>query len=276
MIKKNLRLMLVALSVTMLAGCGSTQASDAPAGTTSDTVAEASEAGKNSQSSSNGYYTVNSDGKYSYNTSKFDPKKFSGTIYLNNTAVKLPVTYESLAEKNIYVGSTEWFSSEEGYEASFAKKTVDAGSHRTDGLVYKAADADAVRCTNFGTLIIYNPSKEKASYDKCHIGRLDTSGMDINSTTKNACIMFYGEETGKKMYNGDRFTIDTAMELFGAPAVVDKSNVFLVYPYENYVIVVSNSYRDKADLIFIYSWDYFKKESEDLYNIVPSQYRYNH
>ena len=65
------------------------------------------------------------------------------------------------------------------------------------------------------------------------------------------------------------------MELCGAPAVVADGNR-LIYPYEDYVITFCNFNGDRADLIFIYSWVYFKDEADYDYEKIPVEYRYGH
>lgn len=284
MFKKNFRYGLVILSMMLLAGCGKKETNNSNtnvnnatlAGTNTEANAVAGEdnATDSAPVTSDAYYTVDKDGKYSYNTNLFDPAKFSGTIYVHDIAFQLPLDAEKLSAANIYIGEKDWFENEVGYEETAAKELIDAGDDdKYTDLIYKEADSPAENIKGYGTMILINPTDKELPVNQCQIGRYDTSLNGFSSMNEAAWKLFYGEDEGMKR-SSDSFNIDTVMELCGAPAAV--ANGMLIYPYEDYVIVFSNYNGDSADLIFIYSWDYFKDEVDSWYEAVPEEYRYGH
>lgn len=285
MFKKKLKFGLVVLSMMMLAGCGKKETTDsntnvnntASADTSVETnaVAEGNNATDSGATTSDAYYTVDKDGKYTYNTDLFDPEKFSGTVYVHNIAFQLPLDCETFAASNIYVGEKDWFEGELGYEGNAAKETIDAGDDdKHTGLIYKKADSAAEDVKGYGTMILFNPTDKELPVNQCQIGRYDTSLNGFSSMNEAAWKLFYGEEEGAKR-SADSFNIDTVMELCGAPAAVVYGNM-LIYPYENYVIIFSNFNGDRADMVYIYSWDYLQDEIDECYDAIPETYRYGH
>lgn len=224
-------------------------------------------------------YTVDKDGVYTFNTDLFDPEKFSGTIHIHNREVSLPLTHENLNAANIYVGSQEWFEDGEDYETHLAETIVEAGDdEKYYGLYYKVEGSAAEKVEGYGSMYLYNFGIEDIPMSECQIDRYDTSLNGNSSQNKAAWTIFYGEEEGtKRSENG--FDVDAVMEVLGAPAVSNGND--LIYPYEDYVIVVTRYYAENCDLVWICSWDYFLEEAYSHnvwkpFDEISEEYRYGH
>lgn len=298
MFQKKTRLALLLLSVMLLGGCGEKESTGNNAGAngageagsvveagavengeaTSDATEEISIAGGEASAE---YYTVDKDGVYTFHTELFDPEKFSGIIYIHDQVVSLPLTHENLNAANIYVGEREWFEDGTDYETHLAKTMVEAeDDEKYYDLFYKVEGSAVESVKDYGDMFMYNDSTEELPMSECKVGRYDTSLNGGSSQIEAAWKMFYGEEEGLKR-SENKFKVDAVMEILGAPAASHGS--FLVYPYEDYVILVSNYYAGNCDLVWIYSWEYFLEEhglgksyESDILGKIPEEYRYGH
>ena len=265
----------MALSFSVAAGCGdkttgkgqtnvteSTKASEAVTESTTSSVNLETEAStETSAVVSNEYYTVDANGKYTFETSKFDPDKYSQTIYVNGIEFALPLQYSELLENGIYAKIDEKNEyTEEGFVQMLSQTTIKPDDLRWDYGFSIYEDGVNKALEGFYGVTMYNPSDAVLPCSECQFGW-------IISDSGEASRKIFG------IPGNDSLTLDEIMKNFGAPAAASQvsSGNTLLYPYEGGILQFDVDKEGNVEAVGVLTWEYGLSVNY-IRDDIPSQY----
>lgn len=188
-------------------------------------------------------YGQNDDGTWFFDTTKFDPEKFSQKVYFGGIEVQLPLgTVSDLAEQGVYpglfatgYGSPEGKTQEEAMEI-YTAGTVSGTYSENGSYICILEDGILQDLHEFSQVSVYNPdesSESKRSYKDCIVATFMPGGSNQSQRP---------EEFAKTLgYTGTMGTLEEVIENLGVPYYYQNASLggaILYYNYGTYSIKI--------------------------------------
>lgn len=239
--KNTIAVCLIAAMSIGMGGCGKNETADDIALSDTGSVAEGAEAESAlaGQSASSELFREEKDGKWWFDTSRFDPSKYDGKLYLDGIEITLPLTVQDLYEDGIYC-DTSVDKTVEGAQQEYETGVLENDDEQSEQYIYREVDGALKSLESVSQITIYNLNEDEESGSKLiKNSKVGTLGLRGSSTNEAQRLLDSLKLEGIKTDAGNHYLdVESLMEAYGPPCFyVNASgtlNSYLYYYYGDY------------------------------------------